>query len=127
VRRCAETAGILKPVTAMTLRHSYAVQSLEAGSNIREVQECLGHRHVQSTMHYLGFRVPAVSPLDAGPRPPLPVLHPAAALAGAADSLDAGLLVSIAQTAREFLSTLRMQLGPRLFAPRGPNRSTGPP
>ncbi len=123
------TRRFYRQVLRSFARHTYAVQSLEAGSNVREVQEALGHRFVQSTMRYLGFLVPALSPLDSTGAfpPPLPVPHPAAALAGATDALDADAFFSVARTTREFLSTLRMQLGIRLFAPRGANRSTGPP
>jgi integrase/recombinase XerD len=52
LRKAAKTAGTLKPVNCMTLRHSYAVHCLEAGRTIREVQEALGHRSIKTTMIY---------------------------------------------------------------------------
>ena len=36
----------------MTLRRSYAVQCLRDGMNVREVQECLGHQHLETTLQY---------------------------------------------------------------------------
>jgi integron integrase len=52
VRRAAQQAGIAKPVTPHTFRHSFATHLLQGGYDIRTVQELLGHKDVQTTMIY---------------------------------------------------------------------------
>ncbi len=67
VRRARNAADILKPIAAMSLRHAYAVHSLESGVSVRAVQTALGHKDIRTTMRYVRCTLPAnlESPLDA--------------------------------------------------------------
>ncbi|NWG33811.1 MAG: integron integrase [Chloroflexi bacterium] len=68
IRAAAKTAGIQKPVSPHTFRHSFATHLLQNGYDIRTVQELLGHKDVKTTMiytHVLNRGASAVrSPLD---------------------------------------------------------------
>jgi len=66
--RACEAAGIRKDAHVHTLRHTYATHLLEAGINLRIIQENLGHRSARSTQIYTHLtpevRAALTDPLD---------------------------------------------------------------
>lgn len=67
-RKARLAAGIRKPATAHSLRHSYATHLLESGVNLRVIQKLLGHRSIRSTEVYThvarNYLSETPSPLD---------------------------------------------------------------
>ena len=64
----AKRAGIIKSVHPHTLRHSFATHLLESGTDIRYIQELLGHANLKTTQIYTQVAVSNLqsicSPLD---------------------------------------------------------------
>lgn len=128
IRSVAREAGILKPVSPRSLRQTYAVHTLDAGCNARELQVCLGHRCLNTTLRYARCSLPddACSPLDntRSITRARNASEPDQVLESSPLARDSSL-AALARNAREFLHTLHCQLGKGLLSPR--KSSTGPP
>jgi site-specific recombinase XerD len=70
VQLARRAAGLDKPATCHTLRHSYATHLLEAGTDLPTLPRLLGHTHLSTTLGYLHLRVDRLP----GIRSPLEIL-----------------------------------------------------
>lgn len=72
VQKAVRKAGIVKHASVHTLRHSFATHLLMNGVNIREVQDLLGHKNVETTMIYTHV----MRNMADAPKSPLDLLSP---------------------------------------------------
>jgi len=71
MKNTVRKAGLLKHATVHTLRHSFATHLLMNGVNIREIQELLGHKHIETTMIYTHV----IRNISNAPQSPLDILY----------------------------------------------------
>lgn len=71
MKNAVQKSGIAKHATVHTLRHSFATHLLMNGVNIREVQELLGHKNVETTMIYTHV----IRDMRSAPKSPLDTLY----------------------------------------------------
>ncbi|MFC1498879.1 tyrosine-type recombinase/integrase [Verrucomicrobiota bacterium] len=66
LRKAVRKTEIPKVISCMTLRHTYAVHQLENNRNVREVQELLGHKSIETTLLYQRCMLPKLDKTPLG-------------------------------------------------------------
>ena len=109
LRNIAKSAGLDRPVTPMTLRHTFAVHFLEDGGTIRQLQEILGHETIEPTMRYKAL---------VRDQSNHPILEPLITLHTEPEILAAPIFPLVEKAAPRFADRLRQQLKGRFLAMR---------
>lgn len=129
VREAAKRAGVDKPVSAMTLRHAYAVHLLDRGLSVPELMQRLGHKRVETTLIYESCRLPkgAVSPLDLPEKPAAePLYEEPLDIAPLTIPFPADPAGTFLDRAGEFCQVLKARLVGRFLALRSYRRRPAP-
>lgn len=69
LKKIVRACGILTPVSPHTLRHTFATHMLDAGADLRSVQELLGHRNLSTTQKYTHVSIDRLMEIYDGAHP----------------------------------------------------------
>ena len=69
LKKIVTACGILTPVSPHTLRHTFATHMLDAGADLRSVQELLGHQNLSTTQKYTHVSIDRLMEIYDGAHP----------------------------------------------------------